>query len=181
MNRMVIVMALVGVGCGGSTPKPAEEPVVETKASPPPTEPSEPPPPAEPAVPKATGAKAALEPVKGAKQLPGVVTFTQDGSGTSITSDFTGLPRGTYHLVIHEGTECGPNATQAGAPWKGAESIKLAFRVGGDEPGNIDETGLALQLDGVAPIIGQTLVLHDDKKGAPGKALACGTIDAVGT
>jgi len=182
MNRMVIVMALVGVGCGGSTPKPAEQqPVaVETKPTPPPTE-TAPPAPAEPAVAKATGAKAALEPVKGAKQPPGVVTFTQDGSGTSVTSDFSGLPRGKYHLVIHEGTECGPNATQAGAAWKGAETIKLGFAVGGDEPGNIDETGLALQLDGVAPIIGQTLVLHDDKKGSPGKALACGTIDAVGT
>jgi hypothetical protein len=82
--------------------------------------------------------------------------------------------------VIHDGTECGPNATKAGAPWKGAEAVKLMFKVGGDEPGNIDESGVALSLDGVAPIIGQTIVLHDDKKGAPGKTLACGTIDAVG-
>ena len=54
------------------------------------------------------------------------------------------------------------------------------FKVGGDSAGNIDETGVKLMLDGVAPITGQTLVLHDDKKGTPGKALACGTIDAVG-
>jgi Cu/Zn superoxide dismutase len=125
-------------------------------------------------------AKAALTPVKGAKQPPGVVTFTQGASGTNVTSDFSGLPRGRYHLVIHDGTECGPNATQAGAPWKGGEAVKLSFAVGGDEAGNIDESGVALMLDGVAPIVGQTLVLHDDKKGAPGKTLACGIIDSVG-
>lgn len=180
MKRAIAVMALV-VGCGGSEAKPAEEPVSAMKREAAPAEPSEPPPPAEPAVPKARAAKAALEPVKGAKQPPGTVTFTQDGSGTSVTSDFSGLPRGRYHLVIHDGTECGPNATQAGAPWKGAESVKLTFSVGGDEPGNLDETGTSLMIDGVAPIVGQTLVLHDDKKGAPGKALACGTIDAVGS
>ena len=178
--KRAIAIGVFLVGCGGNKPKVAEEPVSEVKRETAPAEPSEPPPPSEPAVPKATGAKAALEPVKGAKQPPGTVTFTQDGSGTSVTSDFSGLPRGRYHLVIHEGTECGPNATQAGAPWKGAEAVKLTFAVGGDEPGNIEETGVALSLDGVAPIIGQTLVLHDDKKGAPGKALACGTIDAVG-
>lgn len=181
--KVIAVLAVLGglfcVGCGGSKPPPVAEPVAEVRA-PEPAEPAEPPAPAEPALAKSLGAKAALAPVKGAKQPPGVVTFTQNASGTSVTSDFSGLPRGRYHLIIHDGSECGPNATQAGAPWKGAESVKLAFSVGGDEAGNIDESGVALSLDGVAPIIGQTLVLHDDKKGAPGKAIACGTIDAVG-
>lgn len=180
----VIVAIVLGVGCGGSQAKPAEEPVTEVKREAPSAgSPAEPPPPAEPAEPaveKPVSAKAALEPVKGAKQLPGTVTFTQSAGATSVTSDFTGLKKGTYHLVIHDGTECGPNATKAGEPWKGAEAVKLVFKVGGDEPGNLDESGIALSLDGAAPIIGQTLVLHDDKKGAPGKALACGTIDAVG-
>jgi len=179
MQRAIAIGVFL-VGCGGSKPKVAEEPVSEVKREAPPAEPSEPPPPSEPAVPKVTSAKAALEPVKGAKQPPGTVTFTQDSSGTSVSSDFSGLARGKYHLVIHDGNECGPNATKAGDPWKGAEAVKLTFGVGGDEAGNIDESGVALSLDGVAPIIGQTLVLHADKKGAPGKALACGTIDAVG-
>ncbi len=179
-----MISGLFCVGCGGSKPTQVAAPA-ELRPSEPaaPAEPAEPadPPPAEPAAAaKVRGAKAALDPVKGAKQPPGVVTFTQDASGTSVTSDFSGLARGRYHLIIHDGSACGPNATQAGAPWKGAEAVKLGFTVGGDEAGNVDETGVALSLDGVAPIIGQTLVLHDDKKGAPGKALACGTIDAVG-
>ena len=179
--KAIAFLAVLGVGCGGSKPKAAEEPVSEVKREAPETkEEAEPPPPSEPAVAKSVSAKAALEPVKGAKQPPGTVTFTQSAGATSVTSDFTGLKNGTYHLVIHDGTECGPNATKAGAPWKGAEAVKLVFKVGGDEPGNLDENGVALSLDGVAPIIGQTLVLHDDKKRAPGKTLACGTIDAVG-
>lgn len=181
MRVIVAIVTGLGVGCGGSKGKPAIEPVTEVKREPAePAEPAEPPPPAEPAVEKPVSAKAALEPVKGAKQPPGTVTFTQSAGATSITSDFTGLKKGTYHLVIHDGTECGPNATKAGDPWKGAEAVKLVFKVGGDEPGNLDESGVALSLDGAAPIIGQTLVLHEDKKGAPGKTLACGTIDAVG-
>jgi Cu/Zn superoxide dismutase len=121
-----------------------------------------------------------MTPVKGAKLEGGTVTFMQEeGSDTKVSSDFSGLKKGTYHLVIHDGSECGPNATKAGAPWKGGEVVKLMFKVGGDNAGNIDES-VKLMLGGVAPIIGQTLVLHDDKKGTPGKALACGTIDAVG-
>jgi Cu/Zn superoxide dismutase len=183
MNRLACsLIALYATACGGSPKPPVEEtpPVRSVPRETPESEPVETPAnKPEPAA-KSLAAKAALQPVKGAKQPPGTVTFTQGASGTSVTSDFEGLPRGRYHLVIHEGSECGPNATQAGAAWKGAEAIPLAFTVGGDEAGNLDESGLALALDGVAPIIGQTLVLHDDKKGAPGKALACGTIDAVG-
>ena len=174
---MAILTCLVA--CGGGAKKVEEPPpVVDQKKEAPPPEPEQP---AEPAVPKSYSAKAAMEPVKGAKQPAATVTFTQqDGQDTAVTSDFTGLKNGTYHLVVHDGSECGPNATKAGAPWKGGEAVKLMFKVGGDNPGNLDETGVKLMLNGVAPITGQALVLHDDKKGAPGKALACGTIDAVG-
>ena len=167
------------VACGGGTKKQVEEAppqVVEKKAE----EPAPPPEPEPPPVPKSYSAKAAMTAVKGAKLDGGTVTFTQeDGSDTKVSSDFTGLKKGTYHLVIHDGSECGPNATKAGAPWKGGEAVKLTFKVGGDSDGNIDES-VKLMLSGVAPITGQTLVLHDDKKGTPGKALACGTIDGVG-
>src|SRR5262245_51438812 len=176
--RMILVVCLAAGGGGGKA-KQVEEPppVVEKKQEEPPPEPE----PAEPAVPKDISAKAAMTPVKGAKLEGGSVTFIQPGgSDTNVTSDFTGLKKGTYHLVIHEGSECGDNASKAGPPWKGGEAVKLMFKVGGDNPCNLDETGVKLMLSGVAPIIGQTLVLHDDKKGAPGKALACGTIDAVG-
>jgi len=36
-----------------------------------------------------------------------------------------------------------------------------------------------VSLDGDGTIIGHTLVLHDDKAGKPGKALACGAIGVV--
>lgn len=178
MRKIVLVMCVVA--CGGGSKKQVEEappPVVEKKVEAPPPEPEPEPPP----VPKSYSAKAAMTAVKGAKLEGGTVTFTQEeGSDTNVSSDFTGLKKGTYHLVIHDGTECGPNATKAGPAWKGGEAVKLSFKVGGDNAGNIDESGVKLMLGGVAPIIGQTLVLHGDKKGTPGKALACGTIDSVG-
>ena len=176
---MVILTCLVACGGGGAKKVEEPPPVVETKpkSDEPPPEPEQP---AEPAVPKSYSAKAAMEPVKGAKQPAATVSFTQDeGQDAKVSTDFTGLKNGTYHLVIHDGSECGPNATKAGPPWKGGEAVKMMFKVGGDNPGNLDDS-VKLMLNGVAPIVGQTLVLHDDKKGAPGKALACGTIDAVG-
>jgi Cu/Zn superoxide dismutase len=176
--RIILFIACASACGGGGGKKQVEEappPVVEKKEEPPPA------PEPEPEPPKTLSAKAALTPVKGAKMAPGTVTFTQtEGQDATVTSEFSGLKKGTYHLVIHEGTECGPNATKAGPAWKGGESVKLSFQVGGDAPGNLDESGVKLMLGGAAPIVGQTLVLHDDKKGAPGKAMACGTIDAVG-
>jgi predicted small lipoprotein YifL len=181
--RMIRISALVSLAslaaCGGNkTPVEEPPPVVETRPEEPPLPPTSPTP--ESPVSANLGAKAALQPVKGAKQPPGTVTLTQANDVTSVVSDFEGLRPGRYHLVVHDGTECGDNATKAGDPWKGAESVKLSFVVGGDEPGNVDESGVALKLDGVAPVIGQTLALHEDKKGQPGKILACGTIDLVG-
>jgi len=163
--------------CGGSK-KPAAEspPPVADKKEPAPEQP-----PPEPPKPTHFSAKAALTPVKGAKIEAGTVTFEQDeGADTKVVSEFSGLKAGTYHLVIHEGSECGPNATKAGPAWKGATAAKMMFKAGKEQPGNISEEGIKLMVGGEAPIVGQTLVLHDDKKGAPGKALACGTIDKVG-
>ena len=178
--RTIVISVYLLAACGGSKKAPEPPPVVAEKPAEP-AAPPEPAAPAEPAVPKNFTAKAALEPVKGAKMPPGTVSFAQQqGSDTSVTSSFEGLKAGKYHLVIHDGSECGPNATKAGPPWKGGDAVKLTFAVGKDQPGNIEETGVKLMLDGVAPIVGQTLVLHGDKKGQPGKALACGTIEAVG-
>lgn len=172
-----IITCLFIAACGGSK-KPAEQPPPVAKTE---DKPAEPPPPAEPPKPQHFGAKAALTPVKGAKMEAGTVTFEQDeGEGTKVVSEITGLKNGTYHLVIHEGSECGPNATKAGPAWKGGAAVKLSFKVGKDQPGNLSEEGVKLMVGGDVPIVGQTLVLHDDKKGAPGKALACGTIDKVG-
>ncbi len=186
LARMIRIRALVSLvslaSCGGGKKSVAEAddpspPAVERagETPPPPTLAA-----SEPAVSKNLGAKAALTPVKGAKQPPGTVTLTQAGDVTSVVSDFEGLRPGRYHLVVHDGTECGDNASKAGDAWKGAEAVKLSFVVGGDNAGNLDESNVALRLDGVAPVVGQTLALHDDKKGQPGKILACGTIDAVG-
>jgi Cu/Zn superoxide dismutase len=173
---MIAIAALL-TACG-SKPKKVEEPppVAEQKKQ---AEP-EPAPPPEPEKPKHLGAKAALTPVKGAKMEPGTVSFQQEGDETKVVSEFAGLKNGTYHLVIHDSNECGPNGTKAGAPWKGGEAVDLSFKVGKGQPGNLEKEGVPLKLDGIAPIVGQTLALHDDKKGQAGKMLACGTIDAVG-
>src|SRR5688572_29738234 len=127
--RTTIAIVTCLVACGGGGKKKVEEPptVVEKRQEEPP--PPEPPPPAEPPVPKNFSAKAMMEPVKGAKQPAAAVSFTQlEGAATDVSSDFLGLKKGTYHLVIHDGTECGPNATKAGPPWKGGEAVKLKFK-----------------------------------------------------
>jgi Cu/Zn superoxide dismutase len=180
-----IALLVIVVACGGSK-KPVADETPPVAATPKPVERQEPEDPTfdnGPEAPKTTGAKAALAPLKGAKQPPGTVTFAQgdEASTTNITSDFEGLRPGTYHLVIHDGSECGDNGDKAGGPWKGAEGISLKFKVGRDQAGNLDESGVKLMLSGVAPIVGQTIMLHEDKKGQPGKAIACGTIDAVGS
>jgi hypothetical protein len=180
----ITLLATFAAACGGSGKKAVDEPPPVVNEPHEQDKIEEPPPPpamqGDATAAKNLGAKAALQPVKGAKQPPGTVTFTQSGDSTSVTSDFEGLRPGRYHLVVHDGSECGESGSKAGDPWKGAEGVKLSFVVGGDEPGNLEESGVALKLDGVAPITGQTLALHEDKKGSPGKMLACGTIDAVG-
>lgn len=166
------------ISCGGGGKKepvapvaPPPEPVVKAEPEPPP-----PPPPA----PKQFSAKAALTPVKGAKIPAVTVSFAQtEGAPTKVTTEIEGLKAGKYHFVIHEAAECGPNATKAGAVWPGGASAPLSINVLKGALGELDES-VALPIDGDASIVGHTLVLHEDKKGTPGKAVACGTIDLAG-
>jgi hypothetical protein len=179
MKHVTILMPiLVIAACGGSQPQPAKpkapEPdstlAVDKKPEPEP-EPAPPPPP-----PKSWHAKADLKPVKGVKIKPATVTFSQqEGQQTNVGSTgwFDGIKSGKYHLVVHEAAECGANASKAGKPMAAAD-MPLVAAVGMDsvDVGKVD----GVPLDGDAAIVGHTLVLHDDKKGKPGKALACGAI-----
>ena len=191
MKHTMILMSILAIAaCGGKKPAPAQPtvpedsdsdsppPVAETKK--PPLEPAEPPAPPPPPPPKSWHAKADLAPVKGAKIKAATVTFAQEeGQQVAVGSTgwFTGMKAGKYHLVVHEAAACGPNATKAGKPMASAD-IPFTATKGMDSlsVGNV----AAIQLDGDGAIVGHTLVLHDDKKGKPGKALACGAIASGG-
>jgi Cu/Zn superoxide dismutase len=92
-----------------------------------------------------------------------------------------GLKPGMYHLVVHESGDCGKNATRAGAVFAAASDVALKLDVAKGAPASLEELDVALMLDGDDSIVGHTLVLHEDKKGKPGKAIACGTIVAEGS
>ena len=184
MKHAMILMSVFAIAACGGKKKPApaepkepeagEAPAAENKKpAPEPAEPAAPPPPPPP---KSWHAKADLTPVKGVKIKAATVTFSQEeGAPVTVGSTgwFEGIKAGKYHLVVHEGADCGPNATKAGKPMatgdipftaaKGTESL---------DAGKVD----GIQLDGDGAIVGHTLVLHEDKKGKPGKALACGAI-----
>lgn len=180
MKHSTILISLLAIAaCGGKKPAPAEpkepepEPVAETKEPAPEPEPPPPPPPR-----KAWHAQAELTPVKGAKIKGATVTFVQtEGKPVTVGSNgwFEGIKSGKYHLVVHEAAACGPNATKAGKA--GGGDIEFVATKGMDAL-DVGEAN-AIQLDGDGTIIGRTLVLHDDKKGKPGKALACGPISAA--
>src|SRR5262245_45254314 len=115
----------LAAACGGSKPAatPARDEVVEKKQEPTDEAPAAP---DEPAVAKSWYAKAALEPVKGAKVSPVTVSFTQsDGEDAHVSADVEGTRPGKYRFVIHDSNECGPNATKAGDVWKGGEAVSL--------------------------------------------------------
>ena len=121
-------------------------------------------------------AKADLAPVKGQKFKPAAITFEQEeGSATKVASEgFEGLKAGTYHLVVHEGSDCGKNATKVGKAFAG-QTEDLMFKIEkGTSTIAVDEA--KLEVGGDATITGHTLVLASDKKGKPAKALACGPI-----
>lgn len=148
-------------------------------AEPAPTpEPAPPPPPPPPPPPKVTKAKAELTPNKGQKFKPGTVMFSQkEGDSTSqVTSPsgFEGLKAGSYHLVVHTAADCGPNGTKAGAPFAGA-STPVDFKADASSSA-IDVPSAPVQLEGEQAVTGRVLVLHDDKGGKVGKAIACGPI-----
>lgn len=180
MKHAMISMSILALAaCGGKEPAPAPPkepapdptPVVEKQPQPEP-EPAPPPPP------KSWHAKADMTPVKGAKIKAITVTFSQpEGQQTFVGSKgwFDGIRSGKYHLVVHEAAECGPNATKAGKP-TATPDMPLVAAVGMDSV-DIGKTD-GIPLDGDGTIVGHTLVLHDDKKGKPGKPLACGAITA---
>jgi hypothetical protein len=184
MKHSTILISLLAIAaCGGKKPAPAEPkepeppppPPVETKAEPPPE--PEPPPPPPPPPPKQWHARADLTPVKGAKFKAATVTFVQnEGNPVAVGSAgwFEGIKSGKYHLVVHQSASCGPNATKAGKAAGGDIPFVATKGMDALEVGQVN----AIQLDGDGTIVGHTLVLHDDKKGKPGKALACGTIAA---
>ena len=183
LSFSISITSILLAGCGGSGSKPAERPPVDPDPDPgevyEPTsdiEPEEPPPPPPP---REMTARAELAPVKGTKMKPTAVTFFQvEGEPAQVTSDspFEGLKAGTYHLVIHEAAGCGKNAAGAGAIWETTAAITFPVVVTKKAPGTVEQDGVELMLEGDDSIVGRTLVLHADKKGKPGKAVACGPI-----
>ena len=173
---MILMSILAIAACGGDNKKTAAKPKVIEDDSPVTAKPA--PPPEPPPPPKSWHAQAELTPFKGVKFKAATVTFMQEeGSPTAIGSTgwFDGIKAGSYYLVVHEGTECGPNATKVGKPMTGGE---VAFAVA-KGASSLDVAPVAsIHLDGDATVVGHALVLHEDKKGKPGKALACGPISA---
>ena len=184
MRTFAIALAIAA--CGGGSKKAAEPPKTEeaapteAKAETKPEEKVEEkaPEPAKPPPPKMWHAKADLAPVKGAKVKPASVTFSQEeGKPTAVAAaSIDGLKPGKYHLMVHESKDCGTNASKAG---KVMGSADVGFEVKKGTPGSVDEGGSALALGGDESVVGHALVLHDDAKGKPGKAEACGVITAV--
>jgi hypothetical protein len=184
MKHSTIWISILAIAaCGGKKAAPAEPkepepeptPVTETKPPPEP-EPAPAPEPPPPPAPKTWHAQAQLAPVKGARLKGATVTFTQhEGQPVAVGSTgwFDGIKAGKYHLLVHDGAECGPNATRAGkAMASGDIPFTAAKGMTGLDVGQV----ASIQLEGDAAIVGHTLVLHDDKRGKPGKALACGAI-----
>jgi hypothetical protein len=178
MKHCTILISLLAIAaCGGTKSEPAEPappPEQVAEPAPPPAPPPEPEPPPPP---MSWTAQAEMTPVKGAKIKGATVMFSQtEGKPVAVTSTgwFEGIKSGKYHLVVHEAAECGPNATKVGKA--GGADIQFVATKGMDA---IDAEPVdTIQLDGDGTIVGRTLVLYDDKKGKPGKAMACGSISA---
>ena len=182
MKRVSLIIALFTVACGGGSKHPGpvivDEPDdnrVEPIEDEEPVEEPEPPPPP----PQVWHATAQLAPVKGSKMKPAVLHFSQtEGEAATMASDaaLTGLKPGRYHVVFHEGGDCGKNAAKAGAAWSElAEAVPpIVIAKGANEA--VSASDLALVLDGDQTIVGHAIVIHEDKKGKPGKAMACGVV-----
>ena len=187
MKHITILIPILAIAaCGGKKsapeqpkePEPEAAPAAEAKTAPEPDpEPAAAPP---PPAPKSWHAKADLAPVKGAKLKGTTVTFAQqEGEPVAVGSIgwFDGIKAGKYHLVVHDGADCGANAAKAGKAMTGAD-IPFTAAKGADSL-SVGQVA-SVQLDGDSAIVGHTLVLHDDKKGKAGKALACGPIASGG-
>ena len=188
MTRAIAIIAcLAAAACGGkSAPRAAPPPDdddgpgerVEPFDDEVEDEPAPPPPP-----PRELVASAALAPVKGSKMKAAQIWFSQvEGEPTAVAADppLDGLKAGRYHLVIHEGGECGKNGAKAGKPWAPAADAALVVEVVKGQPAAVEAGDLPLALEGDATIVGRTLVVHADRKGKPGKVEACGVITAEG-
>ena len=186
MKHTTILISILAIAaCGGKKsapeapkePEPAPAPVVEAPPAPAPAPEPAPPPP-----PKAWKASAELTPVKGQKIKGATVTFAQtEGKPVAIGSTgwFDGIKSGKYHLVVHESAECGVNAAKAGKPLAATATTEMGFTAAKGMDALDIGTVEGVSLDGDSTIVGHTLVLHEDKKGKPGKALACGAIGVV--
>lgn len=183
--NVFVIASFALVACGGkakkATDQPPPDPDLGSEVEP--IDEPEPEPEPEPPPPQRWSARAELAPVKGAKVKARVVSFAQtEGAGADIAGDapFDGLKAGTYHLVVHASPECGKNATKAGPVLAATAGVALTLVVVKGAPAALEDSGVGLTLDGDDSIVGHTLVLHEDKKGKPGKALACGPIVADG-
>jgi hypothetical protein len=181
-DAVVAMMGMLLAACAGGGEKPSRTP----KGSKAFTSPEEADEEARPArkskkkrAPKVWYAKAALTPSKGSKLKPVIVALVQtEGEDTEVTGDvIAGLKAGTYHVVVHDGETCGPNGTKAGPPREGTEGV--VFVIARDLSGGLGPALIRSELEGDESIVGRALVLHDDKKGRPGKILACGIIESV--
>jgi Cu/Zn superoxide dismutase len=156
-------------------PTPAAEPAPETATEPvvPPTAPP----------PKMFAAQVELAPLKGQKMKQAVVVKFQQEEGKPATasaeSALEGLKAGKYHLVIHEAAECGTDGKKAGKVWDATASAPITIEIKKDEPTTIEASDVAFKLDGDQSIANRTLVMHEDKAGKPGKAVACGVVTKI--
>lgn len=162
----VVTIASCGTS-SSSEPKPSTAPI-DARA------PDAVPPPD--AAPRRWSARAEIDPIKGSKAETAFFGFMQfEGERPTLmtSSPVKGLSSGKYHLVIHEGRDCGEDAKEAGAAWPGSFDFEITRKPGGTsfELHDVDAT-----LDGPHSVIGHTLVLHADAKGKVGKVLGCGAI-----
>lgn len=176
LSSLLVAAACGGKSKGASPPPPGPPVEEEVAAEPEPAPEPEPPPP-----PQQWSATATLTPVKGAAVKVAVVRFSQtEGEGTAVatTAPLAGLKAGTYRLVIHESAECGKNATKVGPVWAEVADVAFEIVVAKGAAGELDQSDVAITLDGDGAIVGRTLVLHAVTKGKLGKVLACGSIAA---
>ncbi|HEX4422623.1 MAG TPA: superoxide dismutase family protein [Kofleriaceae bacterium] len=185
MKRTILMSILAIAACGGgkksesTTPKDPEPEAAAAESKPAP-DPDPAPAPEAPAPTKSWHAQAELQPVKGAKIKGTTVTFSQDeGAEVVVGSNgwFDGIKPGKYHLVVHDGADCGTNAAKAGKPMATADMPLNAAK--GQDSVDVGKVS-TIQLNGDGAIIGHTLVLHADVRGKPGKPLACGAIANIG-
>ncbi|HVV86031.1 MAG TPA: hypothetical protein VHE35_23385 [Kofleriaceae bacterium] len=177
-----IIPALVLAGCGGSKPKPATpapvDPMPATTPAVEETEPAPAPDPEPPPPPQQWQASAELVPIKGVKMPSFQIAFVQtEGESTHVRSAaaIEKLKKGSYHLVVHQGTDCGAKAAKAGVAMVDLTESNLLVATKTDMP-SVDLENGATPLDGEGSIVGHALVLHADKHGKIGSAVACGII-----